>query len=414
MKDPWSSRWTARRSVAVAAGLVLGALGLLAFGVGVSTGAPSTTPALATPLATSVQTPEGDWATVPMGHLDDPLNTFWQLLFRPSGTTLWSNKVEAATAMATNGGLVLASSGADPSRGLLVVGIRPSVKLGLTPIVATTDAGVSWSNGLLASNGQLDLRLAPRPDALALGAGGRALAIVERAKNGGDTVLESTGALSSWKPLVSEDVLRAKAAARGCMPDALTAVGYLGDTAVVGASCRNPGALGLFAEISGRWQGIGPRLGPSIIDGRSEVLALWTRGSGLTALIGTSRAHLAELRTFWTANGTTWEVSRPLRVSAAQHVVSYGPTSGNGVFVLLGTPGGSAQLEVINGPGSAWAHLPAPPARTATVAFSPDGAVDALAVNDTVLTVWSLSSSSGGWTRSQVLHVAIQFGSSNP
>ena len=65
--------------------------------------------ALPTPLATSVPAGGGTWATVAMGDLGQPLNTFWQLLFRPAGT-MWSDHVEA-TAVATNGGLVLASGG---------------------------------------------------------------------------------------------------------------------------------------------------------------------------------------------------------------------------------------------------------------------------------------------------------------
>ena len=67
-----------------------------------------------TPLATSIQTAQGTWATVAMGHLDDPDNTFWQLFFRPAGSIAWSNQVEA-TATATNGGLVLARSAAAAS-----------------------------------------------------------------------------------------------------------------------------------------------------------------------------------------------------------------------------------------------------------------------------------------------------------
>ena len=83
-------------------------------------------PSFPTPLATSVQTAAGTWATIPMGHLGQPLNTFWQLFFQPPGATSWSNQVEA-TATATNGGLVLASAG-DRS---VIVGVRPSVRLHL-------------------------------------------------------------------------------------------------------------------------------------------------------------------------------------------------------------------------------------------------------------------------------------------
>ncbi|HLH99529.1 MAG TPA: hypothetical protein VKV06_02005, partial [Acidimicrobiales bacterium] len=77
---------------------------------------------------------------MPMGRLDQPINTFWQLLHLPRGGGRWSNQVEA-TATATNGGLVLAPAGSS-----LLVGIRPSTRLRFTPLIATTDAGRHWAN----------------------------------------------------------------------------------------------------------------------------------------------------------------------------------------------------------------------------------------------------------------------------
>ena len=49
-------------------------------------GAAAGAPTLPTPLATSLQTADGTWATIPMGRLDEPFNTFWQLLFKRDGT----------------------------------------------------------------------------------------------------------------------------------------------------------------------------------------------------------------------------------------------------------------------------------------------------------------------------------------
>ena len=112
-------------------------------------------PLLPTPLATSVQAGGGTWATVAMGDLGQPLDTFWQLLFRPSRASSWSDRVEA-TAVATNGGLVLASGSNS-----LVVGVRPSNNLTFSPLISTSDGGRSWSNGLLNQG------LVSRPQALA-------------------------------------------------------------------------------------------------------------------------------------------------------------------------------------------------------------------------------------------------------
>jgi len=385
-----------------AIGVAIGALGLSACARGVPTSdAPSSIPPVPVTLATSIQTSGGTWATVPMGHLNDPLNTFWQLFFRPAGATTWSDKVEP-TATATNGGLVLASSAGD----LLVVGIRPSYDLVFTPIITTADSGQSWSTGLL------DHMLAANPNALAVESGGHALAIAHG--RGGDEVLSSTGGLSSWQRLITQEALRSEVAGQSCGPSTITAVGYADENAVVGASCTRPGVVGMFLDRAGSWDLVGPRLPSSLAQGRVSVLGLDPVPGGLAALLAISRPEGTSLVASWTSDGSTWQDSRPLDVPSGQHLISYGPAAGSGLFVLLAGSGGADRLEAINAPGAAWLQLPPPPANTATVAYSAAGVVDALAVNDTVLTVWTLASPSDAWTRSQVIHVPIQFGSSKP
>ncbi len=120
----------------------LGALGLAAVALvacstsdGPSVRSSASALSIPTPLATSVQTSAGTWATVPMGNLQQPLNTFWQLFFRAPGAASWSNKVEAA-ATATNGGLVLASAEGRS----VIVGIRPSARLTFSHLITTSDA----------------------------------------------------------------------------------------------------------------------------------------------------------------------------------------------------------------------------------------------------------------------------------
>ena len=115
--------------------------------------------------------------------------------------------------------------------------------------------------------------------------------------------------------------------------------------------------------------------------------------------------------TAWTTTGNRWSVSRPLLLGASEQVASFGPVTGNGLFVLL-PPSGSKRLEVLGGPSSSWLQLPPPPAGTATVAFGPATTVEALAVNDATLTVWRLASKSDAWVRGQITQVPIQFGSS--
>ncbi len=79
---------------------------------------PATAP-IDIPLATSVVTPSGTWAMFPMGHLDDPTNTFWEVFALPSGADQWAERTPPD--VADNGGLVTA-----PTSTGVVVGFRPS------------------------------------------------------------------------------------------------------------------------------------------------------------------------------------------------------------------------------------------------------------------------------------------------
>ncbi len=219
--------------------LLLGTWGFSSASAEAGTGrpGPGTGSSFPTPLATSVRAGGGTWATVAMGDLTQPLNTFWQLMFRPDGSSTWSDRVEA-TAVATNGGLVMAT-GANS----LMVGVRPSNDLTFSPLISTTNGGRSWSNGLL------DQGLAARPRSLAEGPGGNVLAVVEG--DGGAEVVRSTDNLSTWRPLTTVHALASSAAGRACNPGAITSVGYLSSTAVVGASCQHPGKAGI--SCPGRW-----------------------------------------------------------------------------------------------------------------------------------------------------------------
>ncbi|MGO9657565.1 MAG: hypothetical protein ACLP7F_04280 [Acidimicrobiales bacterium] len=355
-------------------------------------------PSFPTPLATSVQTSDGIWATIPMGHLDDPANTFWQLLFRPLGAASWSNEVEA-TATATNGGLVLAS----PGDQRLIVAIRPSADLTYTPLISTDNAARSWSDGLITFG------LSARPAALAVGGDGQALALVSG--RDGAQVLTTSGDLASWRTLTTQGVLGGLGVGRSCGLGALTAVGYLSGQALVGASCARPGIIGLFAEQSGAWRLVGPALPPSVAHGRVEVMALGAAKGGGGALLGVSGAGGASLVVVWSAGNRRWGTSSPLPLVAREKVVSFGPGDGAHFFVLLQAPSGQDAL-MVSGSSGAWHELAPPPAGTATVAFGGTTVV-ALDAQGTVLTVWSLDSDRHGWSKGQVIHVAIQYGSSS-
>lgn len=384
----------------------------LALAGGCSAGRHSTTaetvaaqaPAIPTPMTTSLPTVAGTWVTLPMGRLDEALNTFWQLFYRPSGpSSAWSNQVEA-TATATNGGLVLARG----PNGELVVGVRPSSYLTFTPIIYTTNAAKTWSTGLL------DAALAATPDALAVGPRGQGLALVG---SGNDiSVMEATSGLSTWRTLTGGSAVAASPAGQACGLGAITAVGYLDDQPLVAGSCGHPGRVGLLTLDDDTWVNAGPTLPSSLDTGRAEVLGLQSDGvdGDLTALIGIQPAGDAQpgttdLVTAW-RDSTTWTVSTPLDLPAGADIQSYGPDAAGGEYVLSG-----GLLHDAEGSSYGWVMLPTPPTGTDTVAFAAGhggSSVEALTGSATVLTVWSLDQSSQQWSKQQTIDVPIQYGSS--
>lgn len=360
---------------------------------------PLAAPSVPTPLATSTRTSEGTWATLPMGRLDEPLNTFWQLLMEPAGKAAWSNQVEA-TATATNGGLVLAAAG--PS---LTVGVRPSVDLTFTPLISTSDAARSWSDGLITE------ALAARPGALATGRGGRALALVDG--RGGAEVLATEGDISTWRALAAEHTLAAGPPGQDCSLGALTAVGYLAGRALVGGSCAHPGVVGIFAQRGGSWNLVGPTLPQPLRGGHVEVLSLGQVGTGAYALLAVVNSNVTDLVAAWSGRDSTWATSPALVLGHGEQVGSYGPAASSGVFVLLQAPSGRETLAVAGGPAEAWADLPSPPPGTATVAFGAAGPAHAFVARGTGLTIWSLGPGARRWAVGQVMHVPLQYGSSS-
>lgn len=401
MNEEAKSRRGLSRSTAALTLLALAAAGLgsCSSGPGRSRDAEATlaAPSVPTPLATSVQTAAGTWATIPMGRLGQPLDTFWQLMFRPAGAVSWSNQVEA-TATATNGGLVLSSGGRS-----LVVGVLPSVDLTFTPLVATSDSARSWSTGLITAE------LAARPDALATGTGGQALALING--RGSAQVLRAMGDLSTWRSLVTQSSLARAVAGRSCALGALTAVGYARGQAVIGGSCGRPGVVGLFALQGGAWHLVGPALPRPLAGSDVEVLALRTTGGGTSALLAVVNGSETSLVAGWSAGGTRWATSVPIRLSPGQEVASFGPADRNSFFVLLQEASGKEAL-IVGGNTAGWRDLPPPPSGTATVAFG-RGTVDALSTKGTVLTIWSLGPRAYRWGPRQVIHVPVQFGSSS-
>ncbi len=353
---------------------------------------------LPTPLATSIGGPAGTWATVSMGHLDQPLNTFWQLLYRPAGGGQWSNQVEG-TGVATNGGIVLAPIGGKT----VVAGILPSNRLTFTPLITTADGGRSWQNGLI------DAALASTPDSLGSNGAGRIIALVGDGRS--LQVLTATDSLSTWQTAATQAQLAATPAGRRCGLTSLSAVAYPGTTPMVAGGCANPGVTAVFALGRTGWQAAGP---PTSGNSPVQVLGLRSEGDTVTGLFAsTTPTGTDDLVAGWSSDtGQQWSTSPPLDVAGNEQITSFGPADGAGLFVLFSDPSGSKQLDLITGPGGSWSRLPQPPNGTAIVAITTGSPPQALSVNDTILTIWTLASSPGGWSKSQTIHVNLQFGSS--
>jgi hypothetical protein len=391
-----SPTWVSR--VATAVGAALFAINMYA--VAASAAPEGHVDVLRAPLATSISTFEGTWASVPMGHLDQPLNTFWQLFFFPSHGERWSNHA-GQLGIADNGGLLLAARG---DRSLLVA-VRPSNRLEFSAVASTTD-GRSWAP-VTALEGN--------PLSLAAGADGQDLALLHEAS--GDKVLTSDRRSSSWQTLVTAHALASSRPGRACAPLALTsvAVGASG-TLLVGAACGRAGVAGVFVYDHGAWRSAGPRMSEQYGRDHVQVLSLRDAGSAPVALFSVSSASGEELVEGWAGADGRWRLSTGLFLKA-RDLVSVGPTPGGGEFVVYrdgihrdGTH--TEKLDLLNGPGAVWQTMPLPNG-TATVAFPAPGRTDALSVNDTVMTDWELEPGASHWAKGQVTHVDILFGSSN-
>jgi len=372
---------------------VVAMAGVLAGAGGAGAAVPAPEIALRLPLATSLPSSSGTWASVPMGHLDQPLDTFWQLFLLRGGTGNWSNHA-GQLGIATNGGLVLAATADGP----LVVATRPSNLLEYSAMVTTATGGV-WTP-------------APPVDgatsALAVDLAGETLALVAD-RRGGRVAVDRPG--GGWRTLVTARSLRSAGAGRSCRPTQLTAVAIgASGTPFVGASCGRPGVAGVLARRDGTWQAAGPTLPGAQRHSQIEVLSLRSAGAALEGLFASVSHRTTSLEYGWTGSGGRWELSSDLVLGSGDRVLSIGPGPGSGEFVLLRSGAGD-NLAVLDPPRRTWAALPDPPAGTSTVAFS-GGRVDALAVADTVMTDWLLDPASSGWTRHQVVHVGILFGSS--
>ncbi len=385
------ARSLAAAVASAAAALIAGCGGAAPAAPGPAAEAP---PAGAPFLATSVVTTAGTWAVAVMGGPVASHDNFWQLFIRPTGDSSW--KLVTPPGVADNGGLVLAGSAGSS----LVTGFRPSQYLTYTPLTATADGGHVWS-----STGPLAGALANVPDALAAApVTGRLLALLADG-----TAELSTRGNASWSTLASRRSLAASQAGRACGMDAVTAVTYThSGVPLIAGACSRPGTAGIFADSAGVWQAAGPQIPAMLARQPITVLRLTQTANQTIALLMTGTSHNASLLAAWSGdNGRHWALSSALPVGTARlESASFGSTGTAAVITATG------HAEVITGTGGHWSALPTLPAGTATLAPGTGSQIDALAVHRGTLTIWHLARGGSAWTKTQVISVPIQYGSS--
>jgi hypothetical protein len=399
-------------AVAVTVAVVAAVIVIQRSGTGpTAAGSGASTMSEALPLVSSVGTAGLSTVVLPMGHLTDPTNTFWELFVRPSGATSWT--LRTPPGVADNGGLVVDVSTTDA----LTAGFLPSADLTFSPLARSTDGGRQWAPGQLPTTSLIRV-----PDGLATGPGGSVLALEAATGDGsgdGETVLSGSGDLSSWHPLVTSGALGRSVT--GCRVAGVTAVSA-GPTGrpLVGLACSSGDRLGLATTTApsagtgaSPWRGVGPVLGGDR-SGRVTVVRLESGAAGVTGLARVAGRASTRWLAFWDGAGASgWRQSPTLTVPGwtVQGTSIGGGSDGQGVAVLLGSEERRRIVE-LDGPGSTWTGLPTPPRGTSAVAALA-GETDAFVPSGDRLRVWAWSPGAASWRRAGTLEVPIQYGSSN-
>jgi hypothetical protein len=353
------------------------------------------------PLTASNTTTGAETVLLPMGDLNEPSNTFWELFVRSSAGTAWV--LRTPPGVADNGGLAASLA---PS-GDLAAGFMASALLRFSPVAGSSNAGQTWSPG------QLPGPLPVVANALAVNDSGAAVALVSSPT---ERVLSTSGTLSTW---ISLGTLPTTSTSHvGCPNGSASAVALSnGGTPYVGSSCARGGQIGIDVPgtaSSASWHDVGPQVAGSP-SGISTVLRLEGADGGLTGLAQVTSGSSKSILAFW-GNGQSGHWSQSPRITVpdgwSTMATGIGGGKGNqGATLLLGS-GRARRIESISGPGGAWHTLPTPPDGTSAVAGSTDE-VDAFVASGAKLTIWSLPTGSTAWKKTTTTRVPIQYGSSS-
>jgi hypothetical protein len=377
---------------------------------GTEAGPSSTGPAV--PLAAASTRPSGAVATVAMGDLADPANTFWEMFVRAPGSAQWSLATPLGTA--SNGGLV---AGGGPS-GSVTAGVLPSAFLTFSPVASSRDLGATWAPGLLPG------ALLSAPDALATSSIGTTAAVVASKNGAAPKVVVAGPDLASWnEPAGLPAALTAASNCPGAKPAGVTFAAS--GTLLVGVTCSSGSDGGsdggvLVQQGGSTWRRSEPQ-GSSAPGTNFQSLRLATVETTVVtvALVVRNGVGIGVQASWSSDDGATWSTGPIVAMPAGWKVASVGLGGTGGgtgnvraaAVVALLSHGAQRRIDAIATPTSAWITLPPGPAGTAAVVAT-DSGVDALAVSGARETTWSWTSGSDRWRVGSTERVPIQFGSS--
>ncbi len=359
------------------------------------------------PLPQAFSGPAGTWATLAMGQLGNPVDTFWQLFDRTGSCTAGAGcppggewVLATPPGVATNGGLITAPN----PDGALFVGFGTSLDLHFSPVTETSDRASTWSTGVLPGS------LAQGPDALAASGPTSRLAVLT---GGGGEVVSSTGDLDTWTTVVTERALATATRSTGCALTALTGVALAGpgpgypEQRYAGGACATGTAVPIYRLEGAAGRPVGPHLPARDVPVRVERLV--DTAGVLTALVGSGTGPTARLVLVSGPDGAApWSISASL-ATGGHSVVSTSLTPTGGMVVVLAGGRGAATASVTS-PGSVWRTLPRLPWSTGLVVAEPGGQFEALSSSGSTLDVDALVG--GRWLHRASVDVPIQYGSS--
>ena len=352
---------------------------------------------IAAPMVASSTSSSTAWAIVVMGKNDGHHDLFPEL-FNTTSTSRW--QLATPPGVADNGGLFL-GTGTQTSA---LAGIGTSQALAFSPLAYTASSGRNWVPG------GLEFGLARVPSAIALGPGQSAAVLVT--KSGRIVGLRRTGSLEQWSQLVTTGTL--SSVKSSCGVNALNAVAITSSSQyLVGTTCARPHSVGVFADVRGRWTASSAQIPPALSHASFETIRLTNNAVGVDGMFVARTTSTTELVAGWLANkSSTWTLSSGISLAANSQVLSTGEGPGAQQFALIRT-GSNVVALISNGGPHAWQRLGGLPADTQSLAFEPNGTLDALVVHASALTIWrDVTSAGSGFAKVQTITVPIQYGSS--